>query len=155
MIATSCYSSCNPKDSNFNYYSISGDRGKGVGYTGKYYRILAPKRSFWEIWHSNIGKIPTLSNDQFYIREYYKQVLLKLDPNEIYEKLDSPTTILLCYEPHNKFCHRHIVSAWIELMTDKLVPEIMQQRRNDLKNVSKPIWIKEYLENIIKSCKNI
>ena len=153
MITTSCYSSCNLNDGNFHYCSISGDRGKRVGYVGKCYRALAPKLSFWEIWHSNIGKIPVLDNDRFYVREYYKQVLSKLDPKEVYKELDDQTTILLCYEPHNEFCHRHIVSAWMELATGKIVPEIMQQENSNLINVSKPIWVKEYLEDIIKSCK--
>lgn len=34
-----------------NLISISGDRGKSVGFTGKSIPQLAPKRKFWEIWH--------------------------------------------------------------------------------------------------------
>ena len=40
-----------------NLISISGDRGRSVGFVGKAIPQLAPKRSFWNIWHENIGKI--------------------------------------------------------------------------------------------------
>lgn len=93
---------------------ISGDRGKGAGYTGVYFKELAPKLSFWKVWHENIGKISEEENNRYYIEEYYKEVLSKLDPELIYKELDF--SILLCYEDNNEFCHRHIVAAWFELL---------------------------------------
>ena len=50
-----------------NLISISGDRGKSVGFTGKSIPQLAPKRKFWEIWHNNIGKIPEEQNNRYYV----------------------------------------------------------------------------------------
>ena len=46
----------NWKSIKYEMYSILGNRGKDAGYTGKCYPKLAPKYSFWEIWHYNIGK---------------------------------------------------------------------------------------------------
>jgi len=66
-----------------NLISISGDRGKSVGFTGKSIPQLAPKRKFWEIWHNNIGKIPEEQNNRYYIEEYYKQVLSQIDIEEV------------------------------------------------------------------------
>lgn len=43
-----------------NLISISGDRGKSVGFEGKTMSQLAPKLSFWKVWHNNIGKIPEI-----------------------------------------------------------------------------------------------
>ena len=40
-----------------NTISISGDRGKSVGYTGNSFTRLAPKLSFYKVWHDNIDKI--------------------------------------------------------------------------------------------------
>ena len=40
------------------FVSISGDKGKSANFNGKTYSKLAPKLSFWKIWHENIGIIP-------------------------------------------------------------------------------------------------
>ena len=45
-----------------NLISISGDRGRKVGFVGKAIPSLAPKRAFWEIWHNNIGRISEEEN---------------------------------------------------------------------------------------------
>lgn len=45
-----------------NLISISGDRGKKVGFAGKALPQLAPKKAFWEIYHNNIGKISEFKN---------------------------------------------------------------------------------------------
>jgi len=58
-----------------NLVSISGDKGKKVGFTGNSFMKLAPKREFWEIWHNNIGKISEEENNKYYMEQYYKQVL--------------------------------------------------------------------------------
>ena len=120
MIYTSSYDQINCK--NYETYSISGDRGKMKNYDGKCYPVLAPKLSFFKIWHSNIGIIKEEENNKFYIEEYYKQVLSQLDPEEVYKKLDN--SILLCYEPSDKFCHRFIVAAWFEIFLDIYIPEV-------------------------------
>ena len=69
-----------------NLISISGDRGKKVGFVGKAIPLLAPKRAFWEVWHHNIGRIPEEENTRYYIREYYRQVLSKINIEKLLEE---------------------------------------------------------------------
>ena len=53
-----CTSSHNDWQSDkYRTNSISGNRGKDANYQGKCYPELAPKLSFWKVWHDNIGKI--------------------------------------------------------------------------------------------------
>lgn len=126
--------------------SISGDRGKLVNYVGECYSELAPKLEFWKIWHKNIGKISEEENNRYYIEEYYKQVLSKLDIDEVYNDLNE--SILLCYEKGSEFCHRHIVSAWFELILNIPVPEI-NYNNNSLEIIIPPKYIKEVLNEVI------
>lgn len=86
MIYTSCHK--NYQLTHYNTYAISGNRGKDANYKGKCYPKLAPKLQFWKIWHDNIGVISEDENNKFYIREYYEQVLSKLNPWQIYKELD-------------------------------------------------------------------
>ena len=149
MIYTSNYYNC--KSNLFKKYSISGDRGRMANYDGECYPKLAPKKEFWEIWHNNIGKINEEENLKYYIREYWLQVLSKLDVNEVYKELDR--SILLCYESKDEFCHREIVAAWFELFligvsvpevkTDKL--SLTEEKRNERYQM-----IKDYLEEVIR-----
>ena len=109
-ICTSNYDNCRSE----NGISISGDRGKKVNFTGPSLSMLAPKKNFWNIYNSNIGKISEEDNIKYYISEYYKQVLSKLDPEKILDLIPKEG-ILLCYEDSMKFCHRHLVAFWFEL----------------------------------------
>ena len=145
MICTSSYSGW--KSNEYVAYSISGDSGRSANYNGRCYLKLAPKMSFWRIWHNNIGKVHEEENNKYYVREYWNQVLSKLDPEEVYRELDN--SVLLCYEPNTDFCHRHIVAAWFELLLGVKVPELVA---NDCRIVetAKPINIKEYLEETMK-----
>ncbi len=149
MIYTSNYYSCNLQDPGINFYSISGDRGKRANFKGQYYSKLAPKKSFWQIWHNNIGKVPDDENNRFYVREFYRQTLFGLCAEEVYEELNSPITILFCYEPHDQFCHRFIVSAWWEITIGEDVSEVVQQANGELRVVNRPTWIKPYLQTIM------
>ena len=74
------------------------------------------------------------------MKEFYEQVLKPLNPKEIYQKLDN--SILLCYEEHNEFCHRHIVSAWFELT---LGIEVLEVKIDSFKEevVDRPEYIKK------------
>lgn len=148
MIYTSNYNYCNTKQ--YIPCSISGNKGKDANFNGKYYPLLAPKLKFWKIFHNNIGKINDMENYKFYIREYYNQVLSNLDPLETYNELDN--NILMCYENNNEFCHRHIVAAWFELFLNIHIPEIIIN--NEIIEVSRPSYIKEYLELYIKQALN-
>ena len=72
MICTGKYENCKSG----NLISISGDRGKKVGFEGKAIPKLAPKLSFWKVWHDNIGKLSEEKNNRYYVQEYWNQVFL-------------------------------------------------------------------------------
>ena len=52
MIYTSSYKDW--QSDRYITYSISGNRGIDAKYRGRCYPQLAPKLSFWKIWHNNI-----------------------------------------------------------------------------------------------------
>ena len=145
MIYTSNYKSIS--STQYKTYSISGDGGKKASYQGETYPSLKPKYSFWKIWHDQIGKISEQENRRYYIEEYWEKVLKKLDPEEVYRDLDH--SILLCYEESNEFCHRHIISSWLELFLNIEVAEIKIEN-NCLIPLERPNGIKEMVEEIIK-----
>lgn len=150
MISTSSYNDW--KSDKYITYSISGDRGKGVNYQGRCYPELAPKFSFWKQWHDNIGKVSEEENNRYYVQEYWNQVLQKLNPKEVYQKLDN--SILLCYESNDKFCHRHIVAAWFEILLGVKVPE-QKAKEDEVEEVERPAYIKQYLEDVMRCNRNM
>lgn len=145
MIYTSSHKNCNTNV--LKTYAISGNKGKDVNYQGDTYPKLAPKLSFWKIWHDNIGKVSEEENNKYYIEHYYNEVLSKLDPEEIYKELNN--SILLCYEDNEEFCHRHIVAAWLELLLGIEVPEVKIDGLC-IEGIVRPEYIKEYLEEYMK-----
>lgn len=145
MIMTSSHNNCNTDK--YRLVSISRNKGKDANYEGECFPSLAPGRDFWYVWHENIGKIPELENNRYYIEKYYETVLSKLDPKETYEQLDN--SILLCYEDSNEFCHRHIVAAWFELYLDTKVNDVKVDGL-DLEVRSTPTYIKDMLKDIIE-----
>ena len=151
MICTSSYN--NWQSDKYTTYAISGNRGRDVNYQGYCYPKLSPKLSFWKIWHNNIGKISEEENNQYYVEEYWKQVLSKLDPEQVYRELDN--SILLCYEANTDFCHRHIVAAWFEILLEVEVPEAKAKDYEIKYNIERPEYIKEYLEETMRSGRNM
>jgi len=91
-----------------------GDNGINIaikaapGFNGPSYPDLYPKWSF-------LKKYKEDGDEAAYIREYYKQVLDKLDPAKVYADLKDTT--ILCWEKSGSFCHRRIVAEWLH---DKL-----------------------------------
>ena len=68
------------------------------------FKSLAPNKSIlFDIKQGKIG-------EEEYTERYYNEVLSKLNPEEVYRKLNN--SILFCYEKRGDFCHRHIVSDW-------------------------------------------
>lgn len=55
-------------------------------------------------------------NEKEYTRQYMRDVLYYLNPEEVYHDFEvrygGKDVILLCYESSEKFCHRHIISDW-------------------------------------------
>lgn len=150
MVSTSSHQ--NFQSDKYITYAISGNRGKDANYQGKCYPKLAPKFSFWKIWHNNIGLVSEEDNNRFYVQEYWNQVLSKLDPEQVYRDLDYST--LLCYEPNTEFCHRHIVAAWFEILLGVNVPEI-KVRDYDIEEIQRPTYIKQYLEDAMRNNRNM
>ena len=145
MIYTGSYKNCLKG----NTISISGDRGKRAGYQGLCFPPLAPKTSFWKIWHENKGKIPEEENNYFYIKNYYNLVLNQLDPKEIV-KLFNKDVVFLCYENNDEFCHRHIVAYWLEKELGIKVSEIKIDEYGDFTILDRPSWIKDMLDKVIE-----
>lgn len=144
MIYTSNYKV--GQGSSYRTYSISKDRGVDASYEGECMLELAPKESFFRLWRNNIGKVSERENNEFYMDNFYNQILKKLDPYEVYENANN--SVLLCYEDNNQFCHRHIVAAWLELSLGIKVEEIIVQN-GEIRVVDKPEYIKQYIERIM------
>ena len=79
-------------------------------YTGLQYKKLAPKYKFFMEWKEN-------HDNDYYIKCFNEQVLNKLDPAKVYLELcnlaQSDEFCLVCYEKPTDFCHRHLVSDWL------------------------------------------
>lgn len=149
MISTSNYKYW--QSDKYTTYSISLDHGDQVDYQGNCFSTLAPKLSFWKEWYmnKNIKRMSEEENNRYYVEQYYKQVLSKLDPLEIYQTLDN--SILLSYDDD---IDRHIVAAWFEILLDIKVPE--QKAFDDkVEEVERPKYIKEYLEDVIRKNRNM
>lgn len=143
MIYTGKYENCKSG----NLISISGDRGKKVGFQGKVLPVLAPKKDFWIVWEENIGKIDEYENTKYYINEYYKQVLIKINIEDL---LKEENPILLCYEDSDKFCHRHILAEYIELKYGIKVQEIEIDEKGNITPKKRPKYIREMLLEVIQ-----
>ena len=131
-----------------NLISISGDRGKSVGFVGKAIPQLAPKRKFWTIWHDNIGKISDEANTRYYIQEYYRQVLSRLNLDELLSEEKDP--ILLCYEKGQEFCHRHVLAEFIELTYGAKVRDIKVNEKLNVEENIRPGYIRDILKDIMQ-----
>ena len=79
-------------------------------YEGLQYKKLAPKYDFFMKWKE------TGDND-YYIKCFNEQVLNKLDVDTVLSELvklsNGKDVVLLCYETPDKFCHRHLVTKWL------------------------------------------
>lgn len=114
-----------PKDSNF--VSIAGFAPDW--YKGRQYKILAPKLWFFKQFKED-------KNVKKYIAIYYKEVLAKLDPQKVLQDLGNDA-ILLCYEVPQRFCHRHVVAAWLNKKLDLGVKEIGEEQIRSFVETSK------------------
>ena len=143
MIYTSSYKNFNTNI--YNPVSISLNKGKYANYNGECYPPLFPTHEIFEQYrHDN--------NEYLYIKKYYEEVLSKLDPKEVFNQLNYK--VLLCYEDNDSFCHRHIVSAWLNLFLGKDIDEVKINNYN-LETMPVPKNIKYDLEEIIKDKYNL
>ena len=131
-----------------NLISISGDRGRSIGFEGKAIPKLAPKKDFWDIWHNNIGKVSEEENTKYYIEQYYKQVLSKVDIEELLK--DEKDPILLCYEKGQDFCHRHVLAEYIEMIYKVKVRDIKIDEKLNIVENERPEYIRKILEEVLE-----
>ena len=90
-----------------NYVSIAGKAPSWfIKDNGGEYKKLAPKYWFFKKYKED-------GDEEFYTEQYYKEVLDKLDAQEVYEQLGE-NSIIICWENYNQFCHRFIVAEWLE-----------------------------------------
>jgi len=87
--------------------------GEPKWFTGESYPSLYPT---WDM----INNVKKTKNYTLYI-EQYTQILNKLDPFKVYNDLKNKT--ILCWEKSGDFCHRKLISDWIEEKTGFIVPE--------------------------------
>ena len=77
---------------------------------GLQYKALAPKWDFFQEWKEN-------HDNDFYTKCFVKYVLVPLNPKEIEKMLywmsAGRDVALVCYEKPGDFCHRHLVSKWL------------------------------------------
>ena len=136
-IMTSNYINCISE----NGISISIDKGKKVGYSGRSLPMFSPTR---EITSKDLEDIKK------YVEEYYLNVLSKLDPNEVLSIIPNES-ILLCYEKNDEICHRHLVAYWFELFLGMTTAEVIENpARETFRKVERPEYLKPILENVIK-----
>ena len=98
---------------NTSYFAKSGRHPNAVCitrkppwfYKGRCYPKLGPLPWFFKKYKKD-------GDEEYYTKQYYRAVLDKLDPEEVYEELGEDA-ILLCWEGKDKFCHRHIVADWL------------------------------------------
>ena len=122
----------------FTPIAISGDCGKLVGFEGVALRELSPY-PFFKKWKTIEDKIDDMYdageislneyrdyknlNQNSYIKQFYQKVLKKLDPQEVYSKIQN-NAVLLCFEKPTSFCHRFLVAGWLEYSLNIEVNEL-------------------------------
>lgn len=78
---------------------------------------LAPKKEWWTEWHERFkDSLESSESVTWYTKKYKETVLSHLDQVSVVTKLGElgENIVLLCYETPEKFCHRHLVSEWID-----------------------------------------
>lgn len=116
--------------------SIAG--GAPKWYTGRQYKNLAPKYWFFKEYKEEITFIKhskeictelamerEFAAQQLYIERYNKEVLDRLDPQQVYNDLGRDA-VLLCWEPPGQFCHRRLAATWLENELGIIVPEYVK-----------------------------
>jgi hypothetical protein len=103
------------KGSDPNAYAISA--GPPKWYAGKQIKEVAPS---WDIVMDY--KAGVMSKDE-YVEAYVGLLQLRrVNPHKLIDSLPD-NSYLLCYESPKDFCHRQVLSAWIEYHTNASIEE--------------------------------
>ena len=143
VVLTGSYENC--KDGNI--ISISKDEGKKANYDGLVLSKLKPNKDFLDDWEKS-----SLINMNDYIKDYYYEILSKIDPQELFDSLPE-NPILLDYSDN---VYRHLVAFWLELFLEIKSYEVeVNTKRDTLRKLNRPDYLKVILEKIIKDSYNM
>lgn len=113
MIYTSYFAKLKSLPDNIIPISICGKAPDW--YTGLQYKKLAPKYNFFMEWKEN-------HDNDYYIKCFNEQILNKLNATDVVldfsricygYNVGENDIALICYEKPTDFCHRHLVSDWL------------------------------------------
>ena len=101
---------------------ISGGRISGYPHCkdSKYIKGLAPQLKWWWPWHSVTNDNNKTAAEKWYTKYYTTKILGKLKPEIVYEeflKFGNGDSVIICCageQQENMFCHRHLISKWLE-----------------------------------------
>lgn len=100
-----------------------------IRYTKKYISIAGcmPTNDILSRWNNSNKDLIAVKE---YITDYYRAVLIKNSKEDwvsLFDTLENNTngkpSILLCYEKHGTFCHRLVLSKYLELTCGIIIPE--------------------------------
>jgi len=121
MIYTSYFSAAEKlaeKHKDVRFVSIAGYSPEWIRVNLLKYRDLAPKREWWQEWHSTFeNNLESSESKAWYVEKYEDTVLSELTPERVASDLsvlaEGADVCMLCWERPDKFCHRHIVAEWL------------------------------------------
>jgi hypothetical protein len=106
-----------------SFFTYKGDNCVSIAltwpkwYKGRTYGDLAPP---WEL----LKKYKENGDIQYYKQFYKEHVLDKLCPEKVYDDIKDGS-VMLCWEKPGLFCHRYLVSRWLENRLKIIVPELV------------------------------
>ena len=82
------------------------------------YGKLAPKWTWWSEWKRTFGDASESDESiMWYTEKYSETVLSRLNPKETAAELEKLAAghdlCLLCWEAPDRFCHRQLISRWL------------------------------------------
>ena len=153
-----------------NCVSVTGDGGNAWGFYGQAYKKLAPRLKTYLPYAEDYEELKKIKDNSSYIElkkeiedkyinSYYETRLKDLDVYDLLSTLYNKygdNIILLCHEPIDEFCHRRLIADYIELKTGIIIPEVIVDEENNIREVV-PINYKDRLRKVIEedSYKNI
>lgn len=121
MIYTSYFANLKNIPSGIICYSIAGENPKWYteieDYRHRTCPRLAPRRTWWNEWHDRFSENPNSDESKaWYSGKYRATVLNGLNADAFVRMLcdhNDNDICLLCYEKPEDFCHRRLVSDWL------------------------------------------
>lgn len=107
---------------------------------------LIPSEKQKEKWNKKMENMPEDESIKYYTREYFNEILSKLDPNEIFEKIKY--SVIVGEE------NRHVIAEWLNLTLNIDVQEVAISSSVVFK-LNRPSLYKESLNKIINKEKKL